>query len=60
MLMFLHPNPIILRNYKAKQLLQMLIKLCGWFPSNSLANQMLPVTILELAILHSYEKILKI
>lgn len=53
-------NLIILRNYDANQLLEMLIKLCDWFPSNSLANQMLPVTVLELAILHSYGKILKI
>jgi integrase len=39
---------------------KMLIRLCDRFPSNFLGNQMLPVTVFELAILPSYGKIPKI
>ena len=51
MLTFLHPNPTIIKSYAAKELTKVLIRLCDRFPSNFLGNQILPVTVFELAIL---------
>ena len=59
MLRFLHPKPTIIKNYAAKELPKALIKLCDRFPSNFLGNQILPVTVFELAILLSCGKIPK-
>jgi len=49
MLTFLHRKPSTTKSYAAKQLPKALIRLCDRFPSNFLGNQMLPVTVFELA-----------
>lgn len=60
MLTFLNRKPRIIKSYDSKQLTKVLISLCKRFPSNLLYNQMLPVTVFELALLPSRRKILKI
>ena len=60
MLTFLHRKPTIIKSYAVKQLPKALTRLCDRFPNNFLGNQILPVTVFELAILLSCGKIQKI